>query len=354
MIGYIVLAIVMFGILVGVHEFGHFLTAKLCGVQVNEFSIGMGPALWKKQKGETLYSMRLLPVGGYCAMEGEDEASQNPRAFGAQAAWKKVIILAAGAFMNFLTGFLIILILFAGSKGFQTTQIAGFLNGFPLEGEEYLLPGDRIVKINGERIYLRSDVDTFLALNQGDTVDLVIERNGAKLERNDLPLQKRTYVIDGQSLERYGITFTSEEATPWRVLRNAWYNSIDFVRLVRISLVQLFSRGASVRDLSGPIGIVGAMSEVGAQSQNFAAAVQNILYFVSLIAINLAVMNLLPLPALDGGRIFFVIVNGVACLLFRKRIPPKYEGYVHFAGLVCLLGLMVLVAFNDVLKLFGR
>ena len=354
MIGYIVLAIVMFGILVGVHEFGHFITAKLCGVQVNEFSIGMGPALWEKQKGETLYSIRLLPVGGYCAMEGEDEASQNPRAFGAQAAWKKVIILAAGAFMNFLTGFLIILILFAGSKGFQTTQIAGFLDGFPLEREEYLLPGDRIVKINGERIYLRSDVDTFLALNQGDTVDLVIERNGVKLERNDLPLQKRTYVIDGQTLERYGITFASEEATPWRVLRNAWYNSIDFVRLVRISLVQLFSGGASVRDLSGPIGIVGAMSEVGAQSQNVAAAVQNILYFVSLIAINLAVMNLLPLPALDGGRIFFVIVNGIACLLFRKRIPPKYEGYVHFAGLVCLLGLMVLVAFNDVLKLFGR
>ena len=354
MILYIVIAVLMFGILVGVHEFGHFISAKLCGVRVNEFSIGMGPALWKKQKGETLYSLRAFPVGGYCAMEGEDDESEDPHSFSSQNAVKKVIILAAGAFMNFVAGFLIIFFLFVGAKGFQTPVIADLMGGFPLEGEEYLLPGDRIVEINGERIYLRSDVDTFLALNRGDTVDMVIERDGERLERNDLPLHKQEYVVDGQTVELYGITFAVEEATPLRILRNTWYNSIDFVRLVRVSLVELFTGGASIRDLSGPIGIVGAMSEVGAQSQTISAALQNIFYFVALIAINLAVMNLLPLPALDGGRIFFVVVNGIAGLLFKKRIAPKYEGYVHFAGFVCLIGLMVLVAFNDVLKLFGR
>ena len=354
MIWYILIAVLMFGILVGVHEFGHFITAKWCGVQVNEFSIGMGPAVWKKRKGETLYSIRILPVGGYCAMDGEDDASEDPRSFSAQSSVKKVIILAAGAFMNFLAGFLIILFLFAGARAFQTPVIAELMDGFPLEGEEYLLPGDRIVSINGERIYLRSDVDTFLALNREDTVDMVIERDGVRLERNDLPLHKQEYTVDGQTVELYGIVFATEKATPGNILRNTWFNAIDFVRLVRVSLVELFTGGASFRDLSGPIGIVGAMSEVGAQSQNALAAAQNILYFAALIAINLAVMNLLPLPALDGGRIFFVVVNGLAALLFKRRIAPKYEGYVHFAGFVCLLGLMVLVAFNDVLKLFGR
>lgn len=354
MVLYIIIAILMFGILVAVHELGHFLTAKLCGVRVNEFSVGMGPALLKKQKGETLYSLRLLPVGGYCAMEGEDEASSDPRAFGAQGGVKKVIILAAGAFMNFVVGFLLILILFLGVESFQTPVIASFLDGFPLESEEYLLPGDRIVEINGEHIYLRSDVDTFLALNRGDTVDMVIERGGVLLERNDLPLKTRTYVQDGREVELYGITFAVEAATPFRILRNTWYNAIDFVRLVRVSIVELFTGGASFRDLSGPIGIVGAISEVGALSPNAAAAVRNVLYFAALIAINLAVMNLLPLPALDGGRIFFVVVNGITQLLFKRRINPKYEGFVHFAGLVCLMGLMVIVAFNDILKLFGR
>ncbi len=354
MLLYIVIAILMFGILVAVHELGHFLTAKLCGVRVNEFAVGMGPALWKKQKGETLYAIRILPIGGFCAMEGEDGGSDDPRAFGNQNAIKKIVILAAGAFMNFVVGFLIIFFLFVGAKSFQTPVISGFLEDSPMEGQELLLTGDRIVKINGERILLRSDVDTFLALNHGNTVDMVIERNGVLIERQDMPIQTRAYERDGKEVQLYGITFATEEATPFRILCNTWYNAIDFVRLVRVSLIELLTGGVGLREMSGPIGIVSAISEVGANSTTTLAAAQNIFYFVALIAINLAVMNLLPLPALDGGRIFFVVVNGIAHLLFRKRIDPKYEGYVHFAGLVCLMGLMALVAFSDILKLFGR
>ena len=352
---YIIIAVLLFGFLIAIHEFGHFITAKLFGVRVNEFAIGMGPAILSKQKGETLYALRIFPVGGYCAMEGEDEDSDDPRAFGSQAAWKRVVILAAGACMNFLAGLALILLLASGTERYTTTQIAGFADGFPLAGESGLMVGDRVVKINGERIYLYSDVITFLSRGAGESYDIVVERGGRQLTLNDLPLVPREYKNeDGQSVVRYGINFSVADATLGAKLRNSWYNAIDFVRLVRLSLTDLLSGNAGLKDLTGPIGIVDTISQVGEQSQTVRMALENILYFGALIAVNLAVMNLLPLPALDGGRIFFLLVNSLWMLLTRRRIDPKYEGYVHFAGLVALMGLMVLVAFNDLARIFGR
>ena len=351
---YIILAILMFGLLIAIHELGHFLTAKALGVQVNEFAIGMGPLLLKKQGEETLYSIRLLPIGGYCAMEGEDEGSQNPRAFSNAALWKRLIILVAGSAANFLIGAVIILGLYWGAQGFYTTAISGFMDGFAYQGEEYLLPGDEIVKIDGERVYLYSDIQLLLSRSDGESVDLVIRRDGQLLERNAFPLFLREYDQDGNQVLRYGLYFGAEEATLTSRVKVSLLQCVDFVRMVRMGLMDLITGRAGLQDLSGPIGIVDVMSEVGEQAESFAAAAENLLYFSAFIAINLAVMNMLPIPALDGGRVFFLLVGGVISALTHRRLDPRYEGYLHFAGFMLLIALMVVVAFNDVAKIVGR
>ena len=187
---YILIAILIFGVLIAVHEFGHFLAAKACGVRVNEFSIGMGPQLFHKTKGDTEYSLRLLPIGGYCAMEGEDEDSDDDRALGRQVWWKKFIIFVAGAFMNFLTGLIIVICLYAGAQAFYTTEIVELNPDFPQQGEDGLMPGDTIYAINGERIYLKSDVSLIMGLGDTGTIDMTVLRDGKKFDRT---LTKQVY-----------------------------------------------------------------------------------------------------------------------------------------------------------------
>jgi len=352
---YILVAILIFGLLIATHELGHFATAKLVGVKVNEFSIGMGPALFSREKGETLYSLRLLPVGGYCAMEGEDDDSADPRAFGRAATWKKVAILCAGAAMNFLTGLLLCFLLAAPYVNEIQPVIDGFADGFPLQGEDGLMVGDRIRSIDGERVYLYDNVTLFFSRSNGKTMDLVVERDGKKVVLDDFPLYPREFTDeDGQTRLRYGVDFKIQPITFAGKVRTGWFMAVDFVRLVRLSLGDLLSGAAGFRDLSGPVGIVDVMSDVGSSAATPFAAVYNLTYLAALIAVNLAVMNLLPLPALDGGRIFFLLINGVLYALFRKKIPPEYEGYVHMAGLAALMALMLVVTLSDVGKLFGQ
>ena len=351
---YILAAILMFGFLIAVHELGHFLAARLCGVRVNEFSIGMGPAIWKKQKGETLYAWRAFPVGGYCAMEGEEEDSDDPAALNNQGFWQKLLIYAAGAAMNFLAGLLIIFVLYAGMNGFYTTStISGFAEGCPLESENGLQVGDTLLSIDGEKIYIYNDVPMLLSQNKSGVFDLVVRRDGEKLRLTDFPMERAEYPsTDGSTYTGYGLYFGAEEATFGKKLGYSWNNALDFVRLVRMSLQMLLRGDAGMQDLSGPVGIVSTMTEVGEQSATVRDAVDNIAYLAALIAVNLAVMNLLPLPALDGGKIFFLVLNALCMLVIHKQIPTKYENYIHFAGLVLLLGMMVVITFNDVWKLF--
>ena len=348
---YILAAILIFGVLIAVHELGHFLAAKLCGVQVNEFSIGMGPAVWHRKKGETAYSFRVLPIGGYCAMDGEDEESDDPRSLTKQSLWKKLLIFAAGALMNFLAGFLLILILYSGTSTFSTTQVAGFAPEFDQEASS-LQAGDVLWSINGERVYLFSDIDLLLNLGGGQEAELVVVRDGEKVDLGKVSLPYQTYTgTNGQAYNGYGIYVVGEESSVLRVVKYSWLNAVDFVRLVRLSLQMLLTGGASIQDLSGPVGIVSTITQVGKESETVAIAVQNIIYFAALIAVNLAVMNLLPLPALDGGKIFFLVINAIGMLLFKKQIPAKYENYIHFAGLVLLLALMAVITLSDVWKL---
>ena len=352
MVLYIIAALLLFGILIAVHELGHFLAAKACGVRVNEFAIGMGPTLWQKQKGETQYSLRAFPVGGFCAMEGEEEESDDPAALNNQGFWKKLLIFAAGAAMNFLAGLLIIFFLYLPAQGFYQPVLSGFADGCPLQGADGLQVGDRLVSIDGERVYVYSDVSLLLGLNNTGVFDLVVDRSGEKVRLDDFAMERQTYTDQsGNAYSGYGLFFGAAEATFGDKLAYTWNNAVDFVRLVRLSLQMLVNGQAGLKDLSGPVGIVSTMVQVGEQSESTRAAVENIAYIGALVAVNLAVMNLLPLPALDGGRIFFLVVNAVAMLLFKKKIPAKYENYIHVAGLVLLLALMVVLVFSDVGKL---
>lgn len=351
---YILTAILIFGVLIAVHELGHFLAAKSCGVQVNEFAIGMGPALLHRQKGETEYSIRAFPIGGYCAMEGEDEASDNPRALNRQGFWKKFLIFVAGAAMNFLTGFLIILILYSGAKAFYTPKITGFAPEFKQMERSKLQTGDTVLTINGERVYLYSDLGLLLSLDKSGTTDLTVLRDGKKVALENLKLQRKEYTsTDGKTkYTGYGLYFgNTERATLGAKLRYSWLNAMDFVREVRLSLKMLATGKASMNDVSGPVGIVSTITKVGKQSGSAKAAAENIFYLAALIAVNLAVMNLLPIPALDGGHIFFLILDEIIVLLFKKRIPDKYEAAINLVFFVALMAFMLVVTFHDVFRL---
>lgn len=357
---YVLAAVLIFGLLIALHELGHFAAAKLCGVQVNEFSIGMGPELWSRQKGETQYSLRLLPLGGYCAMEGEDEDTGSDRAFTRQPAWKKFIILAAGALMNLLTGLLIVAVLFSSAQIFWVDSIAGLAPEVTQTGENGLMPGDQIYKVDGWRTYLKGDAQMFLAY-AGDTVDLEVIRDGRRIVAEGVARQTCTDQ-NGEAYQGFGLYIGGLpiEATFLKKVQYTGYQTADFVQTVWFSLRQLITGNAGMSDLSGPVGIVTTIKDVGTEAQESAeanhengllAAARSIAYFAALIAVNLAVMNLLPLPALDGGRILLLLVDAFSMLIFKKKVPEKYQAAIHTAGFVLLMGVMLLVTFQDVFRL---
>ncbi len=347
---YIIIAIIIFGILIAIHEFGHFTAAKLCGVKVEEFAIGMGPALFKKQKGETVYALRILPIGGFCAMAGEDEESDDPRAFTNQGFWKKFVILCAGSFMNLVLGIVLILIMYAGAQAFVTPTIDHFMDGCPYEGTEAMQAGDTFYSIDGQRIYLVSDVSSFLMRGDG-VYDIVMLRDGEKVELKDFALTTKTYAEYANEGPKYGFVFGYTEATFGTKLEYTWNTTLEFSRLVWLGLGDLINGKVGLKDMSGPVGIVDMMNEVGQQAESTKAAADNLLYISAFIAVNLAIMNMLPIPALDGGRVFLMIVTVIIEAVSRKKLDPKYEGYIHLGGMVLLLGLMALVMYNDIAKL---
>lgn len=345
----VIFAILLFSLLIFVHELGHFTTAKAFGVQVNEFSMFMGPAIWKKQVGETLYSLRCIPFGGFCAMEGEDGDSDNPRAFSAAAWWKRVIILVAGAAMNFIAGIILLGCFFAPDQNFILPVVDQIEDGCLIAGEQGIQSGDRIVSLDGERIYVYSDFTLLLSMNDKEQHDLVLERGGKKIVLNQFPMLKNDFPNeDGTVSKRYGFTFTVVDASPAQTLKYTWASTLDTVRLVRLSLKMLFNGQAGFKDVSGPVGIVQQMSEVADNSGSVYYAFLNMLYFGGFIAINLAVMNLLPIPALDGGRVVGVLLTALAEGVTRKKLDPRYEGYIHAAGMVVLLALMGVIMFKDI------
>ena len=349
----VLFAILLFSVLIFIHEFGHFAAAKLSGVQVNEFAMFMGPALWQKQIGETLYSVRLIPIGGYCAMEGEDEDTDNPRSFQKAAWWKRLVILIAGAAMNFIMGVILMVIVYLPAQAVVEPVIDSFEAFATVDGQHGLQVGDRILELDGEKIYVQSDFSLILGLNPGEYHDLVVERDGKKVEIPNLHMKKHEVIReDGSKQLLFGMNFTLQELTFAGKLRYAWYQCLDTIRLVRLSLQMLITGQAGLSDMSGPVGIVQQMSTVAEASPTVLDALLNMLYFGAFIAINLAVMNLLPIPALDGGRVVGVLITTAVETITRKKLNPKYEGYLHGAGMIFLLGLMAVIMFKDIFYLF--
>lgn len=352
---YILLAIFIFGVLIAVHELGHFIAARACGVRVLEFAMGMGPLLWQREsKKGTLISLRALPIGGFCAMEGEDDASDDPAAFSNAAVWKRLIILVAGAGMNFLLGLVLVLVCLWGDLGelVSTPVIDSFMEGCPYVGEYGLQEGDEFLRINGQKVRFTNDVSAFLG-ESGGTADIVLLRDGQRVTLKDYPIVPVEYTdpATGESVMMYGLHFASRPAGVGTVLHYSWLTSLDFVRMVWMGLSDLVTGAVGMDQMSGVVGIVDLMADVGNAAPTVRDALLDILYLAAFIAVNLAVMNLLPLPALDGGRIFFLCVTWLIETVFRRRVNPKYENYINAAGLALLMALMVYVMFNDIFRI---
>lgn len=348
----IIFGILLFSLLVFVHELGHFLAAKASGVRVNEFSMFMGPAIFKKQVGETLYAIRCIPFGGYCAMEGENEDTDDPGSFQKAAWWKRLIILVAGSFMNFVTGVLIMAIVFAPAKQFIMPVIDTAEPGCTIVQENGLHIGDEFYEVDGERIYVQSDFSVILQLNPGDTHDIVVLRDGKKLVFDDYKMEK--HLFPGEKTERYGISFGVEDATFGSKLEYIWHSVINVVRNVRLSLSMMITGRAGIKDMTGPVGIVQMMSDTAEASPTALDAILNMLYFGGFIAINLGVMNLLPIPALDGGRVVGLLLTCAIEGITKKKLDAKYEGYIHGVGMILLLALMALILFKDIFVIIKR
>lgn len=346
----IIIAILIFGIIVTVHEFGHFICAKLSGIRVLEFSVGMGPKLIQKQKGETKYSLRALPIGGYCAMEGEDAETADEKGFRNAKLWKRMIVLAAGAFMNFVLGFVLLIGMVSMWSDVPTTVIKGFSGEKNSDGtvtyyaksyESGLRHNDKFVEMDGIRIFSDFDLNYILATTNKDKHDVTVIRDGEKAEISDVVFHDDK----GGGMVDFGLV--SKKKNPVTVLGCSKDYFLSMSHLVGLSLKQLFSGEVRKEEVSGPVGVVDAISDAAEESESVKDAIFNLLYMSSLITINVGIFNLLPIPGLDGGRLLFCLIE----LIRRKPVKPEHEGYVHLAGMLLLFGIMIFATYNDIARL---
>ncbi len=337
----ILIAIVVFGTLVFIHEFGHFICAKLSGVKVNQFALGMGPALIKKQKGETLYALRLFPIGGFVSMEGEDEHSENSRAFCNKPVWKRMIIVIAGAVMNLIFGLILLTILTSQYERIPTTTIGAFKEN--AVSSSLLKKDDKIIRINGCRIFTYDDIVFEMIRDSDASMDITVLRDGQKITIDNVKFESEEYE-DGTIgiLIDFKVYGKDKNILTLPAHALSWTGSI--IKQVYVGLLELISGKVSLNQLSGPVGVTSALGE--ASSMGFST----LLLVVAYITVNLGVVNLMPFPALDGGRFIFLIIEAI----FRKPVNPKYEGYIHAGGLIALLILMVFITYNDIVRIFFK
>ena len=326
----IIYALLIICVLIFFHELGHFMAAKACGVKVNEFAIGMGPKVLKKQKGETLYSVRAFPLGGFCAMEGEDEDSQDERAFNRKSVWKKAIIIVAGAAMNLIIA-IILMIAVNYMNGVPTTTISQVEENSPAYTAG-IQKGDKILSINDKKINSWDDVQA--VKNAVNTRELNI-----KVQRKDTELNIKTTLKENDRNKIIGIVPVSEKNIV-KAIANGPSATWNMAKSMYSGLYSLITGKVSAKELSGPVGIVYLINK--GISRGFAT----VLYLTSLISLNLAIINMLPLPALDGGRLLMVIIRR----LTGRAISSKVEGVIHAVGLGLLLLLTIYVTWNDIVR----
>ena len=322
----LLIAILIFGLIIGIHEFGHFIVAKLNHIQVNEFAIGMGPKLLHFRKGETTYSLRLFPIGGFCSMEGEDQSSENPNAFEKKAVWRRMLVVLAGAFMNLVLGFVLIAVLLCTSTKIPSTVIARFAETTNSAGETVtasesersgLRVGDKIIAIDGSHILSATDLIYKLQTTETDSYDVTVKRDGARV------------VVENVKFHNAKDTAAT-------------------AKLIWMSLVELISGKYSLQDLSGPVGTVSVIEQAASSGENLLERVQSVMNLTIFITVNVGVFNLLPIPGLDGSRFVFLLIEAIR----RKPVPKNREAMVHLIGMAALFLLMILVTVQDITRFF--
>ena len=372
----ILAALLVFSAVIAIHEFGHFTVAKLCGIQVNEFSIGMGPVLWKKNHKGTQYSLRALPVGGFVALEGEEspesqqaeaardarednfssskhdlnilstesdgEVQEKPTGIPLNEApvWQRVLVMVAGAVMNFVLGFVVLVILIAAQNEPITSKTIYAIQDGALCGQTGLQAGDKVLAVNGRRCFVANDILYELVRTQSYSADFTVLRDGKKVQ---LPgVQFDTWQDEkGETHMSIGFSVYGLEKTPGNVLREAGNSVLYYGRIVFTSLVDLVRGRESINNLSGPVGIVSAIGQAASYGW------QDLLELLALITVNLGILNLLPCPALDGGKVVFLIIEGVT----GHAVPEKLQSVLTLATFGLLFGLMLFATYNDILRL---
>ena len=344
----IIFALIIFEVIIIIHELGHFIAAKSCGVKVNEFAIGMGPAILKKKKGDTLYAWRAFPIGGYCAMEGEDNESSSEGSFGSKSLPRRIIIVCAGVMMNFILGLIILIVNTARSDATTTTKLASFEDN-AMSQQTGLELDDEFVKINGMRIFTAMDVSYQFQNDEDGKFDMVVKRDGKNVELKDV-----AFAVDGKTMH-IDFRVYPGKLTVGSVLAESFKQAATDGRLIYISLFDMIRGKYSLKDLSGPVGIVGSMNEVVESERDeetgkidWSGLMDTMLTLAAFISINIGIFNLLPLPALDGGRLIFLIIEGIR----GKPVPAEKEGMVHLIGMAVLLIFMAVITVSDIIKLF--
>ena len=332
------LALLAFGIMITIHEAGHFFAARACGVKVFEFSLGMGPKLFTVLgKSGTNYTLRLLPIGGFVSMKGEDEDAEGEDSFSQKKPWQKFIIVAAGATMNIILGIILCLGLTV-AKPIPSNVVDVF---FPdAVSNEWLMEGDKIIEVDGSKVYTFSDMSYEITHDGYKPIDITVIRGG-----ETVVLKGVTFATEEESGVSFGMRdFYVEPAkhSVGGVLKNTWFMSVSTVKMIWESLVDLVTGRVGAEAVSGPVGVTEAISRAAENGM------YTFFYLLAVLTMNLGVFNLLPFPALDGGRLVFILFE----MIFRRRVPQKYEAMVHFIGILLLFGLMIAVTFKDLFTLF--
>jgi regulator of sigma E protease len=326
-----------------VHELGHYLSARFFKVSIREFAIGMGPRLLTHRSKKTGidYALRLFPFGGFVSMVGEDEESDDPGALNKKPIWQRFIILASGSLMNLLLGIIVMCMLVAATPSLGSTTILRFAEEGAMSDMSGLQVGDKILKIGDTRVHTSYEVIYEVMRNGIEPLDITVKRDGETVVVEDVIFP--TLVEEGVTFGEVDFVVAAEPKTPFAVIRHSFYQSTATVKLIWESLFDFMTGRYGVDQISGPVGVTNAIGEAAK------AGAYNLLYLCVLISMNLGIFNLLPLPALDGGRLVFLIMEKIR----GKPIKPEYEGYVHFAGIVLLMLAMVFITYKDIMKLFA-
>ena len=338
---YVVLALVLLGVLIIAHEFGHFLAARLCGIEVVEFSMGMGPLLLKKRSRRgTQFSVRLLPIGGFCQFYGEDEERDDPRAFNRQKLWKRALTVASGPLMNFLIA-IVVIALYMSLLGLQSIvpRVAEIEEPAMSAGLEV---GDEIISVNGQQVSDTGMIAQAISQSAGKTVELVVLREGEFVELSIEP-----FLDEELGRYRVGMTFAVERVRVplLKSVPFACAYSVESVRAILDALIGILSSGQGADQVTGPVGTVAGISDMTQEG-----GIDVYLQLLAMVSVNLGVMNLLPIPGLDGSRLLFLLVEAIR----RKPVRRELEGAIHAAGLILLMGLMVVLTYKDIVQIFVK